>query len=132
MAKTIEEINEKIRKKKACVFTAEEIIPFVEEKGYRRAAEEVDVVTTGTFGPMCSSGAFLNFGHSTPRMKMQKAWLNNVPAYGGLAACDVYIGATAIPEDDPANKIYPGRFLYGGGHVIEAEGNILRNRLLPA
>jgi len=50
---------------------------------------------------------------------MQKAWLNNVPAYGGLAACDVYIGATAIPEDDPANKIYPGRFLYGGGHVIE-------------
>jgi len=119
MAKTIEEINEKIRKKKACVFTAEEIIPFVEEKGYRRAAEEVDVVTTGTFGPMCSSGAFLNFGHSTPRMKMQKAWLNNVPAYGGLAACDVYIGATAIPEDDPANKIYPGRFLYGGGHVIE-------------
>jgi len=119
MAKTIEEINEKIRKKKACVFTAEEIIPFVEEKGYRRAAEKVDVVTTGTFGPMCSSGAFLNFGHSAPRIKMQKAWLNNVPAYGGLAACDVYIGATAIPEDDPANKIYPGRFLYGGGHVIE-------------
>ncbi len=119
MAKTIEEINEKIRKKKACVFTAEEIIPFVEEKGSKRAAEEVDVVTTGTFGPMCSSGAFLNFGHSAPRMKMQNAWLNNVPAYGGLAACDVYIGATAIPEDDPANKIYPGRFLYGGGHVIE-------------
>ncbi len=119
MAKTIEEINEKIRKKKACVFTADEIIPFVEEKGYRRAAEEVDVVTTGTFGPMCSSGAFLNFGHSAPRMKMQKAWLNNVPAYGGLAACDVYIGATAIPDDDPANKIYPGRFSYGGGHVIE-------------
>jgi uncharacterized protein (DUF39 family) len=119
MAKTIEEINERIRKKKACVLTAEEIIPLVEEKGYTQAAREVDVVTTGTFSPMCSSGAFLNFGHSKPRMKIQKAWLNGVAAYGGLAACDVYIGATEIPDDDPANKIHPGRFSYGGGHVIE-------------
>ena len=119
MAKTIEEINDRIRKKKACVLTAEEIIPLVEEKGYEQAAREVDVVTTGTFSPMCSSGAFLNFGHSKPRMKIQKAWLNGVAAYGGLAACDVYIGATEIPDDDPANKIHPGRFSYGGGHVIE-------------
>jgi len=119
MAKSIEEINEKIRKKKACVLTAEEIIPLVEEKGYTEVAREVDVVTTGTFSPMCSSGAFLNFGHSKPRMKIQKAWLNGVAAYGGLAACDVYIGATEIPDDDPANKIHPGRFSYGGGHVIE-------------
>jgi uncharacterized protein (DUF39 family) len=119
MTKTIEAINEKIRKKKACVLTAEEIIPYVEERGYSRAAEEVDVVTTGTFSPMCSSGAFLNFGHSKPRMKIQRAWLNGVAAYGGVAACDVYIGATEIPDDDPANKIHPGRFPYGGGHVIE-------------
>ena len=119
MAKTIEEINDRIRKKKACVLTAEEIIPLVEEKGYEQAARDVDVVTTGTFSPMCSSGAFLNFGHSKPRMKIQKAWLNGVAAYGGLAACDVYIGATEIPDDDPANKIHPGRFAYGGGHVIE-------------
>ena len=119
MAKSIEEINDRIKKKKACVLTAEEIIPLVEEKGYAQAAREVDVVTTGTFSPMCSSGAFLNFGHSKPRMKIQKAWLNGVAAYGGLAACDVYIGATEIPDDDPANKIYPGRFSYGGGHVIE-------------
>jgi uncharacterized protein (DUF39 family) len=119
MKRTIEEINEKIKKKKACVFTAEEIIPYVEEKGYAQATRDVDVVTTGTFSPMCSSGAFLNFGHSKPRMKMQKVWLNGVPTYGGLGACDAYIGATEIPEDDPANKIHPGRFLYGGGHVIE-------------
>jgi uncharacterized protein (DUF39 family) len=119
MAKTIEEINERIKKKKACVLTAEEIIPLAQEKGFAAAAREVDVVTTGTFSPMCSSGAFLNFGHSKPRMKIQKAWLNGVAAYGGLAACDVYIGATEIPDDDPANKIYPGRFSYGGGHVIE-------------
>jgi uncharacterized protein (DUF39 family) len=119
MAKSIEEINDRIRKNKACVLTAEEIIPLVEEKGYEQAAREVDVVTTGTFSPMCSSGAFLNFGHSKPRMKIQKAWINGVAAYGGLAACDVYLGATEIPDDDPANKIYPGRFSYGGGHVIE-------------
>jgi uncharacterized protein (DUF39 family) len=119
MAKTIEEINDRIRKKKACVLTAEEIIPLVEEKGCGQAAREVDVVTTGTFSPMCSSGAFLNFGHTKPRMKIQKAWLNGVAAYGGLAACDVYIGATEIPDDDPANKIQPGRFSYGGGHVME-------------
>ncbi len=115
MAKTIQEINERIKNEKAVVFTAEEIIPYVEEKGYKKAAREVDVVTTGTFSPMCSSGAFLNFGHSAPRMKIQNAWLNDVPAYGGLAACDVYIGATQIPDEDPANKIYPGRFKYGGG-----------------
>ncbi len=119
MAKTIQEINEKIKNEKAVVFTAEEIIPYVEDKGYKKAAREVDVVTTGTFSPMCSSGAFLNFGHSAPRMKIQNAWLNDVPAYGGLAACDVYIGATQIPDEDPANKIYPGRFKYGGGYVIE-------------
>ena len=96
MAKTIGEINEKIRTKRACIFTAEEIVGYVKENGLKKAAAEVDVVTTGTFGPMCSSGAFLNFGHPSPRIKIQKAWLNDVFAYGGIAACDVYIGATEI------------------------------------
>src|SRR4030043_341652 len=59
MAKTIEEINEKIKKGKAVVLTAEEIIDYAAEKGLKKAAQEVDVVTTGTFGPMCSSGAYL-------------------------------------------------------------------------
>lgn len=118
MAKTYAEINEKIRKGKAVVVTAEEIIDIVDEKGHKKAAEEVDVVTTGTFGPMCSSGAFLNIGHTKPRMKIQKAWLNGVMAYCGLAAVDFYIGCTECPVDDPLNKIFPGNFPYGGGHVI--------------
>ncbi|MFH2028586.1 MAG: homocysteine biosynthesis protein [Nanoarchaeota archaeon] len=118
MPKTYEEINEKIKNKKAVVLNAEEVIALVEEKGLKKAAEEVDVVTTATFGPMCSSGAFLNFGHSNPKMKMQKVWLNDVPAYSGLAAVDAYIGATEIPENDPANAKHPGCFRYGGGHVI--------------
>jgi uncharacterized protein (DUF39 family) len=111
MPKTYEEINERIRNREAVVVTAEEIIDIVEEKGAEGAAKEVDVVTTGTFGAMCSSGAFLNFGHCDPPIKMQKAWLNRVPAYCGIAAVDVYLGATELRD--------PGDFSYGGGHVIE-------------
>lgn len=117
--KSYAEINEKIKQGKAVVVTAEEIIDLVREKGMETAAREVDVVTTGTFGTMCSSGAFLNFGHAKPRIKMNRAYLNGVPAYAGIAAVDAYIGATALPESDPENRVYPGRFLYGGGHVIE-------------
>jgi len=121
MAKTIAEINEKIRMCYTEVATTEKIIEVVEEKGVKRAAEEVDVVTTGTFGPMCSSGAFLNIGHSKPRIKLGggKVYLNDVPVYTGLAAVDIFLGVTALPEDDPRNKFYPGEFNYGGGHVIE-------------
>jgi L-aspartate semialdehyde sulfurtransferase len=117
--KTIAEINEKIRNGKAVVVTAEEIISIVEEKGPVKAALEVDVVTTGTFGPMCSSGAFMNFGHSQPRIKVHRAWLNDVPVFAGLAAVDIYIGATEPAEDDPLNKVFPGEFKYGGAHVIQ-------------
>lgn len=117
--RSIEEINAKIKAGKAVVFTAEEVIGLVEEKGVERAAAEVDVVTTGTFGPMCSSGVFLNVGHPQPRIKMEEIFLNDVPAYSGIAAVDLYLGATALPPADPANRNHPGDFVYGGGHVIE-------------
>ena len=121
MAKTIAEINEKIRKGQAVVVTAEEVIGIVNKKGMEKTAQEIDVVTTGTFGPMCSSGAYFNLGHSRPRIKFGggNVYLNDVPAYAGFAAVDIFIGATAIPDNDPRNKIYPGEFNYGGGHVIE-------------
>jgi L-aspartate semialdehyde sulfurtransferase len=119
MPKTYAEINEMIRRGQAVVVTAEEMIGIVEEDGAERAAEAVDVVTTGTFGPMCSSGAFLNTGHTTPRTKITKAWLNGVEAYAGLAAVDLYIGVTEARRDDPLNNPHPGEFRYGGGHVIE-------------
>ena len=121
MSKTIAEINEKIKKGKAVVVTAEEVLDIARKKGISKAAEEIDVVTTGTFSPMCSSGVFLNIGHAKPRIKLGggKVYLNDVPVYTGLAAVDVFLGATALPEDDPKNKIYPGEFRYGGGHVIE-------------
>ena len=116
--KTFQEINEKIRTGKAVVVTADEMVGIVRKKGPAKAAREVDVVTTGTFAPMCSSGAFINFGHTTPPIKAGKVWLNDVPAYGGLAAVDLYIGATEPTMDDPLNQIHPGVFEYGGGHVI--------------
>lgn len=119
--KTIKEINEKIKKGKAVVVTADEIVELKKSANITKLAEEIDIVTTGTFGPMCSSGVFLNFGHSKPRIKIGggKVYLNGVEAYAGLAAVDVYLGATALPENDPRNKNYPGEFKYGGGHVIE-------------
>jgi L-aspartate semialdehyde sulfurtransferase len=111
MQKTYEEINTKIKSGKAVIVTAEEIISIVEEKGVEKATEEIDVVTTGTFGPMCSSGAIINFGHSDPPIRMQKVWLNEVEAYAGLAAVDAYIGATQLSESKGME--------YGGAHVIE-------------
>jgi uncharacterized protein (DUF39 family)/CBS domain-containing protein len=111
MTKTYVEINEKIKNGDAVVLTAEEMIKYVEQHGTKVAAEDIDVVTTGTFGPMCSSGAFLNFGHSDPPIKFEHLWLNDVHAYHGNAAVDCYIGCTRMADVKP--------FEYGGGHVIE-------------
>jgi len=108
--KTVAEINEKIRDGSVCVVTAEEMKKIVEELGAERAAREVDVVTTGTFGAMCSTGVFLNFGHSDPPIRMQRVWLNDVEAYTGIAAVDAYLGATQQSEKNPE---------YGGAHVIQ-------------
>lgn len=121
MSKTIAEINQKIKEGRVVVVTAKEMIGIVDEKGTEQAAREVDVVTTGTFGPMCSSGMYINVGHSKPKIKLGggRCYLNDVPAYAGFAAVDIYLGATALPENDPLNMVYPGEFRYGGGHVIE-------------
>lgn len=111
VAGTVEEINEKIARGEAVVLTADEMTELVSEVGAKKAAGRVDVVTTGTFGPMCSSGAFVNFGHSEPPIKMSKVWLNDVPVCADLAAVDAYIGATAMSDVDGMN--------YGGAHVIQ-------------
>ena len=117
--KTYEQINDRIESGKAVVLTADEIIDYVEKKGLAAAAKEVDVVTTATFGPMCSSGCFLNFGHSKPKIRMSEAWIEDVLVYTGIAAVDVFLGATQLRHGDPANMYPPGEFRYGGGHVIE-------------
>ncbi|HMK46664.1 MAG TPA: homocysteine biosynthesis protein, partial [Methanocella sp.] len=107
--RTIEEINEKIKEGSVNVVTAEEMTSLVQEIGAESAARQVDVVTTGTFGAMCSTGVFLNFGHSDPPIKMQKVWINDVEAYTGVAAVDAYLGATQLSETRGME--------YGGAHV---------------
>ncbi|MBN2061435.1 MAG: homocysteine biosynthesis protein [Deltaproteobacteria bacterium] len=116
--RTIKDINKKIKKGNVVVVTADEMTEIVRHKGPEKAAMEIDVVTTGTFAPMCSSGAFINFGHTKPAIRASKVWLNDVPAYAGLAAVDIYIGATEVVEGDPLNMVHPGQFKYGGGHLI--------------
>lgn len=90
--------------------TAEEVAKMAKEASPEEIAEKVDVVTTATFGAMCSSGAIINFGHASPPIRMEKIRLNGVPCYEGLAAVDSYIGATACDPDNPS---------YGGAHVIQ-------------
>lgn len=111
MPKTLEEINQKIRDGSVCVVTADEMVEVVREYGSEKAAQEVDVVTTGTFGAMCSSGAIINLGHADPPIKIQTAWMNGVEVCHPGGAVDLYIGATTMSVTRP--------FEYGGGHVIE-------------
>ncbi|MCS3924826.1 homocysteine biosynthesis protein [Methanosalsum natronophilum] len=109
--KSIHDINRKIEEGNVRVVTAEEMVDIVKVTSVSEATKEVDVVTTGTFGAMCSSGAWLNFGHSDPPIKMKKVWLNDVEAYTGVAAIDAYIGATQLSDSMGIE--------YGGAHVIE-------------
>ncbi|MDR1951506.1 MAG: homocysteine biosynthesis protein [Bacteroidales bacterium] len=111
MKKTYQEINEKIKNGNAVVLTAEEVSELSKTASPAEIVKKVDVVTTGTFGAMCSSGVFLNFGHATPPIRMEKITLNGIPVCGGLAAVDTYIGAT---DTHPENETY------GGAHLIEA------------
>jgi len=108
--KSWEEINARIASGKAVVITAEEASAMSKESSPRELAKKVDVVTTGTFGAMCSSGMFVNFGHSEPPIRMERITLDGVPVFGGVAAVDAYIGATETHPDD-------GRL--GGAHIIE-------------
>ncbi|MEN3007601.1 homocysteine biosynthesis protein [Pseudothermotoga sp.] len=108
--KTIEQINEKILKGEAVVLTAEEVVKMAKQEGVKEVAKKVDVVTTATFAPMCSSGAFVNFGHTKPPMRMEKIEIEGVEVYGGLAAVDGYIGATQESKQDKT---------FGGAHIIE-------------
>lgn len=108
--KTYEEINQKLKSGNAVILTAEEVAQLAKEISPEEIVKKVDIVTTATFGAMCSSGAIINFGHASPPIRMEKIRLNGVPCYEGLAAVDSYIGATACDPDNPT---------YGGAHVIQ-------------
>ncbi len=107
--KSVSEIKKRLAEGKAVVITAEQASQLARTKSKSEISKEVDVVTTATFAPMCSSGCFLNFGNLDLPIRMEKIFLNGVPAHGGLAAADTYLGAAAENPDNPG---------YGGAHVI--------------
>ncbi len=111
----IAEINEKISSKRAVVLTAEELKARVAENGVSKTAKEVDVVTTGTFEPMESSGAIINLGHTDPPIKIRRCLLDGVPTYSGFGAVDLYLGASCAMEETDGEEVRER----GGGHVIE-------------
>ncbi|PZU95840.1 MAG: hypothetical protein DCE90_11855 [Pseudanabaena sp.] len=113
MSQEIAEINNKIKAGKAKVLTASELKLLVANVGVSQAARQVDVIVTGTFEPMESSGAIINLGHTDPPIKIRSCWIDNVPAYAGFGAVDIYLGVTQeaeISDESPQN--------HGGGHVI--------------
>jgi uncharacterized protein (DUF39 family) len=109
--KTVKEINDKIKSGKAVILTAEEVKEMGRKYEPEEVARKVDVVTTATFGPMCSSGMFVNFGHYNPPIRMEEIYLNDVPVYAGIAAVDAYIGASSESRFDRT---------YGGAHIIQS------------
>ncbi len=112
--RTIAEINDKISRKSVVVWTAEELKARVAETSVAQAAKEVDVVTTGTFEPMESSGAIINLGHTDPPIKIRQCWIDGVPAYSGFGAVDLYLGATQVGESAEGEEMRER----GGGSVI--------------
>jgi uncharacterized protein (DUF39 family) len=113
--RTIAEINDKITRKSAVVLTVEELKARVAAVGVTKAAQQVDVITTGTFEPMESSGAIINLGHTDPPIKIRRCWLDGVQAYSGFGAVDLYLGASCSVDSIDGEEVKER----GGGHVIE-------------
>ncbi|MBP1929208.1 putative methanogenesis marker 16 metalloprotein [Methanolinea mesophila] len=114
MKKTIEEINDRITRGDAVVYTAAELKDLT-GRGERISAKDVDVVTTGTFGVMSGTIAVLHVPVSGPGSfdRAERAWLNGVPAIPGpcpnerLGSVDLVIYGTSRADNS-----------YGGGHLF--------------
>lgn len=118
--RTVDSINAKIRQGKVVVQTAEAFKAQAREQGIAAAAKAVDVVVTGTFEPMESSGAMLNLGHTDPPIKLLECHLDGVPAYAGFGAVDVCLGASQPAVAARGADLGDTEDVreHGGGHVI--------------
>lgn len=138
-AKTIDEINEKIRKGEVVVYTAHELKKLIRE-GERITPSTVDVVTTGTCGLMSGTASILTIpvAEKGTFAKAQSLWMNGVPAIPGpcpnenLGIVDAVLYGTSYANPR-----------YGGGHVlrdlvegkeieirVEADGNIYEKNVV--
>jgi len=112
--KTIEEINQKIANKEAIILTAAKLKSMVHE-GKNVTVDDVDVVTTGTFGVMSGTMAVMMVpvAEKNSFERADAIWLNGVPAQPGpcpnerLGVVDLVINGTAHANDQ-----------YGGGHLF--------------
>ena len=115
--RTIGQINEKIEKNEARIYTAEEFKKLIKEDN-APSFEEVDVVTTGTCGVMSGTAAIFNFTVSKPGvfMRAKNIYLNGVPANIGpcpnewLGSVDLILHGTSKSVEDHS---------YGGGFLLK-------------
>lgn len=112
--RSIEEINERIRRGEATVLTAEEVRDLVDE-GAVTELQDVDVITTATRAVMSGTYAVLSFrfAEQDSFIRALSARINGVPAYVGpcpnerLGHIDLIVFGTAHRDER-----------YGGGHLF--------------
>ncbi|MCC7568978.1 MAG: methanogenesis marker 16 metalloprotein [Candidatus Methanofastidiosa archaeon] len=136
--KTIQDINEKIRKGEAVVYTARELKEMI-RNGERVTTDTVDAVTTGTCGIMSGTAAILTVPVAEKGVfaKAESIWINGVAAHPGpcpnenLGIVDLILYGTSYASHE-----------YGGGQIfrdlvagkevevrVEANGNIFENHI---
>lgn len=126
--RSINEINQKIKKGQATILTAEEISNLVRE-GETPSFNDVDVVTTGTCGVMSGTASIFHIKVSDPGSfkKASEITLNGVPGFPGpcpnewLGSVDLIVYGTSHSMH---NEDYGGGFLFKDiveGNSIEVE-----------
>jgi len=111
-ARTIEDINKKLKRNEAVIVTADEFKKLVRKS---KKVDHVDVVTTATVAVMSGTAAVLSipFAERGQFERAGKVWLNGVPAYPGpcpnerLGIADVIVYGTSHANSR-----------YGGGHLF--------------
>ena len=115
--RSIEEINQKIDKGEANIYTAEEFKKLIKNDN-APSFDEVDVVTCGTCGVMSGTAAILNFIISEPGefIRASEVYLNGVPAYAGPCPNE-WLGSVDVILHGTAHSIYDES--YGGGFLLK-------------
>ncbi len=115
--KSIGEINEKLKRGEAVVLTAQEFKASV-RKGKQMSPNDVDVVTTATFGVMSGTAALLSIpvAERGEFKGAREVYINDVPAFPGpcpnesLGLVEAMLYGTMPSRKDPKR--------YGGGHAL--------------
>lgn len=130
--RTIAEINQKIEKEDANIYTADEFKRMI-KKGDTPDFDDVDVVTCGTCGVMSGTAAILNFIVSDPGVfiRASEVYMNGVPAYAGPCPNE-WLGSVDVILHGTAHSIYDES--YGGGFLLKEilEGNPIDVRIESA